>query len=51
MPDFYEDDEPVEDVIAIFDRGEKVRTVRPRGRTERLDVPAAVWPSHGTWTT
>jgi hypothetical protein len=27
--DFYEDDEPAEEIIAAFERGEKFRTARP----------------------
>ena len=36
--DFYEDDEPVEDVIAAFERGRKVLTAPPsRAQTIYLD--------------
>lgn len=35
--DFYKEDEPLEDVIAAFERGEKVLTAPPRGRTVYLD--------------
>jgi hypothetical protein len=34
--DFYEEDEPVEKIIAAFERGEKGVTARPRGRTVYL---------------
>lgn len=38
MADFYEEDEPVADVIAAFERGRKVLTRRPaRGQTVYLD--------------
>ncbi|GLZ55668.1 hypothetical protein [Actinomycetospora sp. NBRC 106378] len=37
--DFYEDDEPVEDVLAAFEAGEKQLTEPPsRGRTLFVDV-------------
>ena len=36
--DFYEEDEPVEDVVAAFERGRKVLTRQPgRGQTVYLD--------------
>lgn len=36
--DFYEEDEPIEHVIAAFERGRKVLTHQPsRGRTVYLD--------------
>ena len=36
--DFYEEDEPLEDVVAAFDCGRKVLTRRPaRGQTVYLD--------------
>ena len=34
--EFYEEDEPVEKVVAAFERGEKGVTARPLGRTEYL---------------
>jgi len=37
--DFYVPDEPVEDVIAAFEAGEKHLTAPPRGRTETLRIP------------
>lgn len=52
--DFYEDDEPIEKIKAIFERGEKVRTARPRGQTAYLEVPGLPppdWQHSGTWTT
>jgi hypothetical protein len=37
---FYEDDEPVEEILAAFERGEKGVTKRPpRGYNETLRVP------------
>jgi hypothetical protein len=54
VPDFYEEDEPIEKIEAAFERGEKVMTARPRGQTVYLDVPASgplLWSSDGTWTT
>lgn len=41
--DFYEDDEPVDEIAAAFDRGTKIVTVRPDSRfedyTRYLHVP------------
>lgn len=38
--DFYEDDEPVEDIVAAFERGEKRITQRPnRGFNEHISMP------------
>lgn len=38
--DFYEDDEPVEQILAAFERGEKRQTKRPnRGFNEHLRLP------------
>jgi hypothetical protein len=48
--DFYEEDEPLEKIEAIFERGRKVLTAPPsRGQTVFLD--AAGNQLHGTWTT
>jgi hypothetical protein len=42
--DFYVPDEPVEDVIAAYERGEKRVTARPsNGKTEQLRVPGLSW--------
>jgi hypothetical protein len=54
MADFYKEDEPFEDVVAAFERGEKALTAPPRGQTAYLDVPWAgplAWPSDGAGTT
>jgi hypothetical protein len=38
--DFYEDDEPLEEIVAAFERGEKGLTAPPpRGFNETLTVP------------
>lgn len=43
--DFYEDDEPVEDVFAAFDRGAKDVTRPPGlGQTHHLALPGAWSP-------
>ena len=38
LVDFYEGDEPLEKIKAAYARGEKRRTVPPRGQTVTLDV-------------
>jgi hypothetical protein len=38
--DFYEDDEPIEKIKAIFNGGEKVSTARPHGQTVYVSVDA-----------
>lgn len=43
--DFYEDDEPLEDVLAAFERGEKLVTARPPGRT----LTVVYRPLGGAW--
>jgi hypothetical protein len=38
--DFYEDDEPVEKIVEVFERGEKFLTTPPSlGRTQHLVIP------------
>jgi len=53
--DFYEDDEPVEEVVAAFDRGVKGTTDEAvSGRTETLDLwrrPVELFTSEGNDTT
>ena len=44
--EFYEDDEPVEDVLAAFDAGQKVVTGKRSGWTSYLRLPA-VWNQVG----
>lgn len=46
--DFFEDDEPVEKVIAAFERGKKRLTgTGSRGQTAYLSVPGNVEPASG----
>lgn len=42
--DFYEDDEPVADVIRAFEQAEKHLTAPPRGINETLEIPDDLRP-------
>lgn len=51
VDDFYEDDEPVEDVLAAFEGGQKQLTEPPpRGRTLFVDVARNVQTETGNTT-
>ena len=48
--DFYEDDEPVERITAIFESGEKGVTGQVRGWTATLSSPSVTGPFSGSST-